>query len=100
MKILPINLTRTAKFEGYNNKANSSFENDKTKIDIWDKQMFGLTCCITAFPGASFIKNGFKQAVTNVDKVKYAACGAGLTLGLALMLMPLWKFLKKLNSDN
>jgi len=98
MKITPINFVKTTSFKGDNKILNRKSNTKKLEIDTWDLQMFGLTSCITAFPSADYVKNGFKQANT-IGKIRHIAGGIGMTLGLALMLMPLWKFLRKINSD-
>ena len=97
MKIAPINLAKTTSFQGNTKAANT--QEKKPKFDTWDKQMFAVTCCLTAFPGVEFAKKGFKRATT-MGKLGKIEGGTGIALGLATILMPLWKFLKKINSDN
>lgn len=97
MKIAPTNLIKTVNFQG--NIKSADTQEKKPKFDTWDKQMFGITCCLTAFPGVEFAKKGFKDA-SAMGKVGKIAGGTGIVFGLAAILMPLWKFLKKINSDN
>lgn len=99
MKISPVSLKKTTEFGNFGTKTNTETDNKATKIDTWDKQMFALTCCMTAFPGVAYIKKGVREN-NWVGKAYCIFEGVGMTLGMALMLMPLWKFIKKINSDN